>query len=82
MGYAVVCAGVGVTMLATLVNPLTAGLGLLNMMLYTMCYTPMKRLSITNTWVGAFVGAVPPMMGWAACTGALEPGQCHSSTLL
>ena len=37
-------------------------------------YTPMKRLSILNTWAGAVVGAIPPVMGWTACTGALDPG--------
>ena len=50
------------TTLATLVNPLTAGLGLANILLYTMVYTPMKRLSIANTWVGSLVGGIPPLM--------------------
>lgn len=31
----------------------------------------MKRISIVNTWAGSIVGAVPPLMGWAACTGTL-----------
>lgn len=61
-------------MLWHLVNPLTAALGLVNLFLYTSLYTPMKRVSIINTWVGAVVGAIPPLMGWAACTGTLEPG--------
>ena len=34
----------------------------------------MKRLSILNTWVGSVVGALPPLMGWAACTGGLDTG--------
>ena len=34
----------------------------------------MKRLSILNTWVGSVVGALPPLMGWAACTGGLDAG--------
>ena len=50
------------TALATLVNPLTAALGLGNIVLYTLVYTPMKRTSIANTWVGAVVGAIPPIM--------------------
>ena len=61
-------------MLWHLVNPLTAMLGLANLFLYTTLYTPMKRISIANTWVGAVVGAIPPLMGWAACTGSLDPG--------
>lgn len=56
------------------VNPLTAGLGVLNYFLYAYVYTPIKRIHISNTWVGAVVGAIPPMMGWAACTGSLDAG--------
>ncbi|CAO3620113.1 unnamed protein product [Cunninghamella blakesleeana] len=65
----------GVGMLASMVNPLTAGLGLANIILYTCIYTPMKRSSIVNTWAGAIVGAIPPMMGWTAVTNSLmDPG--------
>ncbi|KAF9133341.1 Protoheme IX farnesyltransferase, mitochondrial [Mortierella sp. GBA39] len=63
----------GVGILATMVNPLTAALGAANLVLYAGVYTPMKRMSIANTWVGSVVGAIPPMMGWAACTNALDP---------
>ncbi|KAL7747091.1 Protoheme IX farnesyltransferase, mitochondrial [Sorochytrium milnesiophthora] len=63
----------GVAGVATLacVNPLTAALGAANIALYAFVYTPLKRVSIANTWVGAVVGALPPMMGWTACTGSL-----------
>lgn len=64
----------GVAMLATQVNPLVAALGASNIVLYAFIYTPLKRTSIINTWVGAVVGALPPMMGWAASTGSLETG--------
>ncbi|KAK2180128.1 hypothetical protein NP493_458g03069 [Ridgeia piscesae] len=74
VGFAVVAGAAGVILLQTGVNTLTAGLGLANLLVYTLAYTPLKRLSIVNTWVGGIVGAIPPMMGWAACTGALEPG--------
>merc|ERR1719266_2468702 len=57
-----------------MVNPLTATLSLANLVLYTCIYTPMKRVSILNTWVGSVVGAVPPLIGWSAATGGLEPG--------
>jgi len=57
-----------------MVNPLTAALGTLNMLLYSVVYTPLKRVSILNTWAGAVVGAIPPVMGWTACTGGLEMG--------
>lgn len=55
-------------------NPLTAGLGAANIALYAAVYTPLKQLTVANTWVGALVGAIPPLMGWAASAGALEPG--------
>lgn len=72
--FGVVTGITGVGILGTMVNPLTAALGAANLLLYTCIYTPMKRASIANTWVGAVVGAIPPMMGWAAVTGGLEPG--------
>ena len=52
-------------------NPLTAGLGLLNIGLYSLVYTPMKVRSEWNTWVGSLVGAIPPVMGYTAATGLL-----------
>ncbi|KZT41273.1 protoheme IX farnesyltransferase [Sistotremastrum suecicum HHB10207 ss-3] len=72
-GFASATGVVGVGLLATFVNPLTACLGALNIGLYAGLYTHMKRTSIANTWVGAVVGAIPPLMGWAACGGALIP---------
>ena len=50
-------------------NSLTAGLGLANIVLYAGVYTPMKVVSASNTWVGAVVGAIPPLMGWSAASG-------------
>ncbi|XP_026206959.1 protoheme IX farnesyltransferase, mitochondrial [Anabas testudineus] len=74
VSFALACGVPGVALLTLAVNPLTGFLGALNIFLYTCCYTPLKRLSITNTWVGALVGAIPPVMGWTAATGSLEPG--------
>lgn len=48
--------------------------GMANIFLYTSVYTPLKRVSILNTWAGSVVGALPPLMGWAACVGTLNPG--------
>ncbi|XP_069373495.1 protoheme IX farnesyltransferase, mitochondrial [Paralichthys olivaceus] len=74
VSFALACGVPGVALLTLAVNPLTGFLGALNIFLYTCCYTPLKRLSITNTWVGALVGAIPPVMGWTAATGCLHPG--------
>lgn len=51
------------------VNPTVAFLGGLNIFLYAGVYTPMKRFSVLNTWAGALVGGIPPLMGWAAAAG-------------
>uniref|UniRef100_M4BN81 Protoheme IX farnesyltransferase, mitochondrial n=1 Tax=Hyaloperonospora arabidopsidis (strain Emoy2) TaxID=559515 RepID=M4BN81_HYAAE len=52
-------------------SPLVASLGVLNIGLYSLVYTPMKMRSEWNTWVGSVVGAIPPVMGWAAATGTV-----------
>ena len=42
--------------------------------LYAAVYTPLKPLTSLNTLVGAVVGAVPPMIGWAAVRGEVDGG--------
>ncbi|XP_049636262.1 protoheme IX farnesyltransferase, mitochondrial-like isoform X2 [Suncus etruscus] len=74
VSFATCCAVPGVALLTWGVNPLTGALGAFNIFLYTCCYTPLKRISIVNTWVGAVVGAIPPVMGWTAVTGSLDAG--------
>lgn len=53
IGFAIGAAGTGICMLYYGVNGMTALLGASNLVLYTMIYTPMKRYSILNTWVGS-----------------------------
>lgn len=55
-----------------MVNLLTAGLGLVALLLYVGVYTPMKQRSHWATWVGAVPGALPALMGWTAATGRIE----------
>lgn len=62
----------GVSTLYIFVNPITAVLGASNLVLYTLIYTPMKRMSPLNTWMGSVVGAIPPLMGWTAMTGQID----------
>jgi protoheme IX farnesyltransferase len=64
----------GLAILAAGANLLTAGLSLLTIALYVAVYTPLKPRTPLSTVVGAVVGAVPPMMGWAAATGRLDLG--------
>jgi protoheme IX farnesyltransferase len=65
---------VGVVYLAVLVNWLTSLLGLLTLLSYLFIYTPLKRRTTWATFVGAFPGAAPVLMGWAAMTGSLSMG--------
>lgn len=69
--------GVGLTVLAevylaVLVNPLTALLGLTVIAGYLFAYTPLKTKTSLSTLVGAFPGAVPPLIGWTAARGELS----------
>lgn len=54
--------------LALLVNPLSAFCGLTVIVGYLLCYTPLKTRTSLSTLVGAFPGAVPPLLGWAAAS--------------
>ncbi|KAK9833996.1 hypothetical protein WJX81_001861 [Elliptochloris bilobata] len=74
LAFASVTGAAGVAILYYKANALTAGLGAANIALYAGVYTPLKVVSCANTWLGAAVGAVPPLMGWAAAAGTLEPG--------
>ncbi len=58
--------------LAAFVNPLTALLGLTVIAGYLFGYTPLKTRSTLSTLVGAFPGAMPPMIGWSAARGDLS----------
>lgn len=64
----------GFAIMYTGCNLLSASLGACNLGLYSVLYTSMKRSSIYNTWVGSVVGAIPPLMGWAAACGELSAG--------
>lgn len=74
LGFGVVTGALGTVILGTMVNPLSAALAFSNIILYTLVYTPMKRVHPLNTAVGAIVGAIPPLIGWGAQTGGLEAG--------
>ena len=76
-GFAVATGIAGPVILWTMVNPTTAMLGLGNIALYAGVYTWMKRKSVWNTFVGAIVGGIPPLMGWTACGGQLFPSASY-----
>lgn len=64
----------GTALLVWQVNLLSGFLALLTAFLYVLVYTPLKRITWLNTFVGAIPGALPPMGGWAAATGELGWG--------
>ena len=63
----------GTVGLALSFNLLSALLGLATLLAYVALYTPLKRVSTLNTVVGAIPGAAPPLLGYVAIAGAVEP---------
>ena len=57
-----------------LVNPLTAGLGLVVIVGYVFLYTPLKTRTSASTAIGAIPGAMPPLMGWTASANEITIG--------
>jgi len=55
------------------VNALASALALATLASYLLLYTPLKRVTPLCTLVGAFPGAMPPLIGWAAARGSLAP---------
>lgn len=80
--FAAISGTLGVSILYLGVNPTVSILAGLNIVLYAWIYTSLKRRSILNTWVGAIVGAIPPLMGWAASSPLTHPGAWCLAALL
>jgi protoheme IX farnesyltransferase len=53
---------------------IAAVLGVVTCVGYLFGYTPLKKRTVWATFVGAFPGAIPPMIGWVAATGHLDRG--------
>ena len=63
----------GTGLLYFFINPLTSVLALITTLLYLFVYTPLKKLTWLNTSIGAIPGSIPPLGGWVAATGSLDP---------
>jgi protoheme IX farnesyltransferase len=63
----------GVVYLALSTNSLASLLAALTILSYLFLYTPLKRITPLCTLVGAIPGAAPPLIGWAAARGHLDP---------
>jgi len=70
--FGVSLAVAGAAYLAFVVNGLTCLLAVVTLATYLFLYTPLKRLTPLCTLVGAFPGAMPPLIGWAAVRGKLD----------
>lgn len=65
---------ISMAILAFLVNPLTAGLTALSLIGYGFIYSMyLKRATPQNIVIGGAAGAAPPVLGWTAVTGTLDP---------
>jgi protoheme IX farnesyltransferase len=62
----------GAVWLALRTNLLTVALALLTAFTYVAIYTPLKRFTTMATFIGAFPGAMGPMLGWTAARGRIE----------
>jgi heme o synthase len=72
LAFGVVLSMAGTVYLAATVNVLASVLTLLTLLSYLFLYTPLKRRTSLCVLVGAFPGAMPPLIGWAAATGKLN----------
>jgi protoheme IX farnesyltransferase len=66
------CFAAGAVVLAWFTNPVTVVLTLLTGFTYVAVYTPLKRYTTLATFIGAFPGAMPPLLGWTAARGVIE----------
>lgn len=72
--FGIVTSVIALPILAFGVNATTALLAALANLLYVFAYTPLKQRSHWALQVGAVPGAIPPLLGWTAATGKVEPG--------
>ncbi len=72
LAFGILLALLGTVHLLVFVNSLAALLGFATCASYLGLYTPLKKQTTLATLVGAFPGAVPPLIGWAAIRGTLE----------
>lgn len=67
-----VMAILGIAILWYYMNPLSGILGLTALLIYVLIYTPLKKITPFAVFVGAFPGAIPPLLGWVAATNNLS----------
>ena len=70
--YGISLSVLGIFELAFAVNLLSSFLALITLSSYLLLYTPLKKRTTYCTMVGAFPGAMPPVIGWTAARGQIE----------
>src|SRR5882762_396696 len=72
LAFGTLLASAGAAYLAVAVSVLASLLAILTLVTYLFAYTPLKRKTPRCTLVGAFPGAIPPLIGWAAAAGTVS----------
>lgn len=73
--FGIALGALSLVILYSFVNPLTALLAGIALVLYVWVYTPLKYKTPLALFIGAVPGAVPPLLGWTSATGKVsEPG--------
>ncbi len=70
--FGIVLSVAGAIALYVVAGWLAAALGVVTCVGYLFAYTPLKKRTVWATFIGAFPGAIPPMIGWVAATGSLD----------
>lgn len=73
-GFAILTGALGIFILGYYFNWLAAGLAAFSLFLYAFIYTPLKKVSAIAVLIGAFPGALPCLIGWAAGDDKLSAG--------
>jgi heme o synthase len=76
IGFAVFALIAGLGILWWKFNVLSAFLSLVSFVIYVLAYTPLKKISPINVFVGAIPGALPGLIGWTAATGSISIAGC------
>ena len=69
--FAIITGAIGIFILGYFFNWLSAGLAAFSLFLYAFIYTPLKKVNAIAVLVGAFPGALPCLIGWAAGNDAI-----------
>ncbi len=70
--FGAVISGLGIALLVITCNYLSGLISAITLFAYLFLYTPLKRITSFNTILGAFPGALPPVIGYVAATGSIS----------